>query len=110
MLIKIRKIFSIGLISTLAACSMPPLFRVVINQGNLVDGEMLDKLEVGMTESQVKYVLGTPLISDTFAPDRWDYFTSVRLGEVIYAESKITLYFKEGKLMKWEGELASEEN
>ena len=100
MLVIFRKIFSIALISTLVACSLPQLFRVVINQGNLVDEEMLDKLEVGMTESQVKYVLGTPLISDTFAPDRWDYFTSVSQGDVIYAESKITLYFKEGKFPK----------
>ena len=52
----------------LANCSIPRIFQVVISQGNLVDQEMLDKLEVGMTESQVKFVMGTPLISDTEVP------------------------------------------
>ncbi|MCS5543380.1 MAG: outer membrane protein assembly factor BamE, partial [SAR86 cluster bacterium] len=75
---------------------MPKIFQVVVNQGNLVDKEMLNKLEVGMTESQVKYVLGTPLITDTFHFNRWDYYTSVSQGTEIYAESKVTLYFHEG--------------
>ena len=82
------------------------LFQVVINQGNIVDDEMLEKLEVGMTESQVKYILGTPLISDTFFPNRWDYYTSVSQGEMVLAETKVILYFEEGKLIKWEGGLS----
>ena len=68
----------------LSSCSIPRIFQVVISQGNLVDQEMLDKLEIGMTESQVKFVMGTPLISDTFYPNRWDYFTSVTQGENSY--------------------------
>ena len=62
---------------------------------------MLEKLEEGMTESQVRYVLGTPLITDTFNKDRWDYYTSVRQGDTVYSEVKVTLYFKEGKLESW---------
>ena len=89
----------------LASCSIPRIFQVVISQGNLVDQEMLDKLEVGMTESQVKFVMGTPLISDTFYPNRWDYFTSVTQGENSYTNQKITLYFKDNKLVSWEGEI-----
>ena len=78
----------------LSSCSIPRIFQVVISQGNLVDQEMLDQLEIGMTESQVKFVMGTPLISDTFYPNRWDYFTSVTQGENSYTNQKITLYFK----------------
>lgn len=89
----------------LASCSIPRIFQVVISQGNLVDQEMLDKLEIGMTESQVKFVMGTPLISDTFYPNRWDYFTSVTQGENSYTNQKITLYFKDNKLVSWEGEI-----
>ena len=85
--------------------SIPRIFQVVISQGNLVDQEMLDKLEIGMTESQVKFVMGTPLISDTFYPNRWDYFTSVTQGENSYTNQKITLYFKDNKLVSWEGEI-----
>ena len=71
---------------------------------------MLEKLESGMTESQVKYIMGTPLISDTFAPNRWDYFTSVTQGNNIFTQTKITLFFYEGKLVKWEGDLPSQED
>ena len=91
-----------SLLLFLTNCS---LFQVVINQGNIVDDDMLEKLEVGMTESQVKYILGTPLISDTFFPNRWDYYTSVSQGEMVLAETKVILYFEDGKLMKWEGGL-----
>ena len=89
----------------LASCSIPRIFQVVISQGNLVDQEMLDKLEVGMTESQVKFVMGTPLITDTFYPNRWDYFTSVTQGETTYTNQKVTLYFEESKLVSWEGKI-----
>ena len=64
--------------------------------------------EVGMTESQVKFVMGTPLIADTFYPERWDYFTSVTQGSKTYTEQKIILYFEDNKLASWEGELISE--
>ena len=83
------------------------MYKVVVSQGNLVDQEMIDKLEIGMTESQVKFVMGTPLISDTFFPDRWDYFTTVTQGENVYTEQKIVLFFEENKLVKWEGEIDS---
>ena len=103
----LKKGLKVTLLSILVGCSMPELFQVVINQGNLVDEGMLEKLEVGLTESQVKYILGTPLISDTFNPNRWDYYTSVSKGDVIYTESKISLYFEDGKLVRWEGSLPS---
>ena len=93
----------------IAGCSIPKTYEVVIAQGNLVDQEMIDKLEVGMTESQVKFVMGSPLISDTFYPNRWDYFTSVTQGSETFTEQKITLYFEENKLARWEGEVISEE-
>ena len=94
---------------TLTSCGWPQLFQVIINQGNLVDDEMLGKLEVGMTESQVRYVMGTPLISATFYPDRWAYYTSITQGENVFTETKITLYFEEGLLVKWEGSLHGED-
>ena len=92
----------------IVSCSIPKTYEVVITQGNLVDQEMMDQLEVGMTESQVKFVMGSPLISDTFYPNRWDYFTSVTQGTKTYTEQKITLYFVDDKLARWEGELISE--
>ena len=49
------------------------IYRPNIQQGNLLSTEDVDKVTVGMTRSQVRYLLGTPMISDPFAPQRWDY-------------------------------------
>jgi outer membrane protein assembly factor BamE len=49
------------------------IYRPNIQQGNLLSTEDIDKVTVGMTRSQVRYLLGTPMISDPFAPHRWDY-------------------------------------
>ena len=83
------------------SCSLPRVYEVVVSQGNLIDEDMMEKLEIGMTESQVKYVLGSPLISDTFTPNRWDYYTSVTQGNKKFTEKKITLYFEDKKLVSW---------
>ena len=109
MKISLQNILRLFMAISIASCSLPKTYEVVIAQGNLVDQEMIDKLEVGMTESQVKFVMGSPLISDTFYPNRWDYFTSVTQGSETFTEQKITLYFEENKLARWEGEVISEE-
>ena len=103
---KIFKQFFSSLIILLLiiSCSLPRVYEVVVSQGNLIDEDMMEKLEVGMTESQVKYVLGSPLIADTFAPNRWDYYTSVTQGNKKFTEKKITLYFEDKKLVSWKGE------
>jgi len=103
---KIFKQFFSSLIILLLifSCSLPRVYEVVVSQGNLIDEDMMEKLEVGMTESQVKYVLGSPLIADTFTPNRWDYYTSVAQGNKKFTEKKITLYFEDKKLVSWKGE------
>ena len=108
MKISLKNILLLFISIFIVSCSIPKTYEVVISQGNLVDQEMMDKLEVGMTESQVKFVMGSPLISDTFYPNRWDYFTSVTQGAKTYTEQKISLYFEDNKLARWEGELISE--
>ena len=49
------------------------VYKIDIQQGNAVEPEKVRQLEIGMTKSQVEYLLGTPLITDLFHPDRWDY-------------------------------------
>ncbi|MFQ5609716.1 MAG: outer membrane protein assembly factor BamE [Woeseiaceae bacterium] len=56
------------------------VYRANISQGNLVKQEDLDQLEVGMTRSQVRFLLGTPMIDDPFHADRWDYVYYVTVG------------------------------
>jgi outer membrane protein assembly factor BamE len=56
------------------------VYRANISQGNLIKEEDLAELEVGMTKSQVRFLLGTPMVDDPFSKDRWDYVYYLKLG------------------------------
>ncbi len=56
------------------------VYRMDVQQGNLLDAEQVDQLEVGMTRSQVRFLLGTPMVIDSFDANRWDYVYSLRRG------------------------------
>ena len=60
----------------LSAC----VYRIDIQQGNLLDDEDIVQVEVGMTRSQVQFLLGTPMVADSFHRDRWDYAYYFRRG------------------------------
>jgi outer membrane protein assembly factor BamE len=47
--------------------------KIDVQQGNAVDPEKVEQLHVGMNKDQVRFLMGTPLINDSFHPDRWDY-------------------------------------
>jgi outer membrane protein assembly factor BamE len=81
--------------------------RIEVQQGNLVTQEMLDKLKPGMTPSQVRFVLGTPLIVDPFHKDRWDYAYSLRQGNKVVEQRRITVLFENDKLKRIEGDVAA---
>ena len=67
-------------LGALLALSTGCVFRPNIQQGNLLRLEDVDQVTEGMTRSQVRYLLGTPMISDPFQPDRWDYIYTLRRG------------------------------
>ena len=56
------------------------VYRANISQGNLIKQEDLDQVEVGMTRSQIRFLLGTPMIDDPFHRDRWDYVYYLKIG------------------------------
>ncbi len=56
------------------------VYRIDIQQGNLLDDDDVAQVEVGMTRSQVQFLLGTPMVSDSFHRDRWDYAYYFRRG------------------------------
>jgi outer membrane protein assembly factor BamE len=60
----------------LSAC----VYRMDVQQGNLLDVEQVDQVEVGMTRSQVRFLLGTPMVIDAFDANRWDYVYTLRRG------------------------------
>ena len=56
------------------------VYRANISQGNLIKQDDLDQVEVGMTKSQVRFLLGTPMVDDPFHSDRWDYIYYLKIG------------------------------
>ena len=80
------------------------VYKIDINQGNYLSQDMVDKLKTGMTETQVKQILGTPLVESPFRKDRWDYvYEYTQQGHVV-EHRKFTAYFDDGKLTRWEGD------
>ena len=99
-------LITFSLLST--GCSwlkFPEVHKVAIQQGNIVDQEMIDKLRPGMSMSQVQFVLGTPLVIDTFNQKRWDYFYSRVTSAGRKTEERVTIYFdSEGNLERMTGD------
>lgn len=64
---------------SLGACSLfPPPYKVPVSQGNQITKDQLSQLQIGMSESQVTYLLGNPMLRDTFKPNEWHYlYTSL---------------------------------
>lgn len=78
-------------------------YKIDIQQGNVVTQEMVNKLKPGMTRSQVRFVLGTPLITDVFHNDRWDYFYYVAPRGSMSEKRKLTVIFDGDRLSHLEG-------
>jgi outer membrane protein assembly factor BamE len=81
-----------GLIA-LAGCSFPGVYKIDIQQGNVVTQDMIDQLKPGMTRRQVRFIMGNPLISDTFHSNRWDYLYSMQPGGSQRQQERVSLKF-----------------
>jgi outer membrane protein assembly factor BamE len=90
----------------LAGCSVK-LYKIDVQQGNVVTQEMIAKLRSGMTRQQVKYVLGTPLVADAFHPERWDYFYKFDKAGNPADQRRLTLVFKDDQLDRVIGDVAA---
>jgi len=77
------------------------VYRPDIQQGNLLTMEDIRKVEVGMSRSQVRFLLGTPMVSDPFAPDRWDYVYRMQYGrERAVITAHFVVWFEGDKVAK----------
>jgi outer membrane protein assembly factor BamE len=86
-------------------------YRIDVLQGNFVSKEQAAALKKGMTQDQVRNILGTPLLASAFHASRWDYVFSIKPGNRPIEKKRLTVYFdKEGKLERTDGDaLPSEE-
>ncbi|NEX20655.1 outer membrane protein assembly factor BamE [Thiorhodococcus mannitoliphagus] len=124
-----RKIFSFTIIACLAAISigcardkkpdeykssvledLPFVYKMTVQQGNIITEEMVDSLELGMTKRQVEFVLGTPLLTDFFHTNRWDYVYTIRRGHQKMEQRDLTLYFQDDVLARMAGDIRPDAN
>lgn len=97
-------VYSLSLVAILclSACStdkIPGVYRIDVQQGNSVTQDMINQLEPGMSKNQVAYVMGTPLLIDTFHPNRWDYIYSFQPGGEERQQRRLTLHFNEDETL-----------
>jgi len=85
--------------------SLPKVYKIDIQQGNEITSEMLMTLKPGMTKPQVRFILGTPLIQDTFHSERWDYVYIMRVDEILIEQRHVILNFVDEKLKNITGEV-----
>jgi len=80
------------------------VYKLDINQGNFLSEDMVNKLKSGQTKPQVRAILGTPLLNDVFHESRWDYiYEFMRHGKKV-EHRRLTVYFVDDKLARWEGD------
>ena len=92
-----------GLVGCGSNFGFPGVYRINVEQGNVVTDEMVEQLRPGLNRRQVRYIMGTPLIEDSFHKDRWDYHYLLRNGNELLSETQLTLWFEEDQLVRVEG-------
>ena len=98
------------ILSLLLSGCMLTAHKIEMQQGNYVDQEMIGKLRPEMTRSQVRFVLGTPLVADVFHPDRWDYIYLTGEAGDVKRQRRITVVFDGDTLKRIEGDVNPGEN
>ena len=79
------------------------IYRIDVQQGNYVTQDLVDRLKPGMTKAEVKQLLGTPLLSDAFHGNRWDYYFSNVAGRGGSESAKLTVFFENEKMVSFTG-------
>jgi outer membrane protein assembly factor BamE len=80
-------------------------YRMEIQQGNFVSQEMVSQLKPGMTKEQVRFILGTPMVTDIFHSDRWDYVYWRETSKGTREQRKLTVLFEKGELARLDGDV-----
>ncbi len=93
-----RKLIS-GVLALALTCGC--VYRINIQQGNYLEQAAVDQVKSGMTRSQVRYLLGTPMVADSFDKARWDYIYYLKKGRTRHVDSRrVTVYFDGDKVAK----------
>ncbi len=98
-------LLSMALLTGCGSFHFPGIHRVEVQQGNVITQDMVDQLRPGMTKSQVRFIMGTPLVADSFHQNRWDYYYSIRKSDGKERRERITLLFSDGRLTTIRGDM-----
>jgi outer membrane protein assembly factor BamE len=99
---------TLALLLLLGACSLPDFmapYRMDIQQGNYITQDMVSQLKNGMSKEQVRYVLGTPLLTDVFHAERWDYVYWLDRRGQPREQRRLAVFFQDGKLARLDGDV-----
>jgi outer membrane protein assembly factor BamE len=106
-----KPLFSLTLLTslTLASCSsilnnLPGVYTVDVQQGNMIDQSMIDQIRPNMNKRQVLYIMGSPMTTDAFHQNRWDYIYSNQPGGEARMQKKITLFFNDDRVVGFQGD------
>lgn len=104
----LRLILSFALtVAILSGCVR--VYKLDIQQGNDISVDQLSRVEMGMSQQEVKQILGTPMLEDPFRSNRWDYLYTMKAGAEKQVERRrVSLYFSDAQLDRIDGELSSE--
>jgi outer membrane protein assembly factor BamE len=81
-----------------------------IEQGNIITPEMVTLLEPGMSQRQVRFALGTPMLTDVFHGERWDYLLSIKRRNEAIEIKRFSIYFENEYLARFEGDIEAAKN
>lgn len=84
-----------------------PPYRIEIQQGNFVSQETVAQIKPGMSKEQVRQMLGTPLLTDIFHADRWDYVFWREKPGAKRESRKLTVFFEDGKVTRLDGDMVA---
>lgn len=87
-----RLVLLLVCLAAVSAC----VFRIDVQQGNLLEDDDIDAVQMGMTRSQIRFVLGTPMVEDAFHHDRWDYIYYFRKGRSKVADRRWVIVYFDG--------------
>ncbi|MCC4275851.1 outer membrane protein assembly factor BamE [Marinomonas communis] len=97
-----KTILLLSTLFTLSGCSLlPSPYKPSVEQGNVIKTEQVQQLQLGMSESQVLYVMGTPMVRSTFNSNQWHYLFTSLYSDQNSKQSEVrhlTLTFQNGAL------------
>jgi outer membrane protein assembly factor BamE len=104
----VGRLITVLALASVVACSfqLPRVHKIVIQQGNVITQEMVDRLKPGMTRRQVAFVMGEPVLKNDFTPNRWDYVYSVQLPNQPPETHRLSLFFEDEVLAYFTGDFA----